>query len=144
MQAFKFGNIRSTTVRTPKVATPSFNLNSGKNMTQFSVRKVAPVFSSSFFLPMRSFSGAMPPLTQQDVTDRVLHIVKNFHRVQSTNEVKPETHFTNDLGLDSLDQVEIMMAIEDEFLIEIPDADADKMHTPADAIKYIMTVPWAK
>lgn len=47
------------------------------------------------------------------------------------------THFQNDMGLDSLDHVEVIMAIEDEFGFEIPDKDAEKLWTPQDLIKYI-------
>jgi len=43
----------------------------------------------------------------------------------------------NDLGLDSLDHVEVIMAIEDEFGFEIPDADAEKLLRPADIVQYI-------
>lgn len=43
----------------------------------------------------------------------------------------------NDLGLDSLDHVEVIMAMEDEFGFEIPDADAEKLLKPADIVKYI-------
>ncbi len=46
-------------------------------------------------------------------------------------------HFVNDLGLDSLDTVELVMAFEDEFAIEIPDADAEKILSCADAVKYL-------
>ena len=50
----------------------------------------------------------------------------------------------NDLGLDSLDTVEVVMAFEDEFAIEIPDADAEKIHSCEDAIKYVLGHPHAK
>jgi len=43
----------------------------------------------------------------------------------------------NDLGLDSLDQVELVMSMEDEFGFEIPDADAEKLFRPVDIIKYV-------
>ena len=43
----------------------------------------------------------------------------------------------NDLGLDSLDHVEIIMAMEDEFGFEIPDTDAEKLLTPADIVRYV-------
>lgn len=46
-------------------------------------------------------------------------------------QIKPAAHFVNDLGLDSLDTVEVVMAIEEEFSIEIPDKDADKIHSGA-------------
>lgn len=55
----------------------------------------------------------------------------------SEHEVKLETKFVNDLGADSLDTVELLMAIEDEFGIEIPDEDAEKMVTVQDVITYL-------
>jgi acyl carrier protein len=52
-------------------------------------------------------------------------------------EVKPESSFVDDLGADSLDTVEIVMALEEEFGIEIPDEDAEKMSTVKEAVGYI-------
>ena len=52
-------------------------------------------------------------------------------------EIKPESSFIDDLGADSLDTVELVMALEEEFGIEIPDENAEKMTTVGDAIKYI-------
>lgn len=52
-------------------------------------------------------------------------------------EIKPESSFVEDLGADSLDTVELVMALEEEFGIEIPDEDAEKMTTVGEAIKYI-------
>lgn len=52
-------------------------------------------------------------------------------------EVTPTASFVNDLGADSLDTVELVMALEEEFGIEIPDEDAEKIATVDDAIKYI-------
>lgn len=52
-------------------------------------------------------------------------------------EVKEESKFVEDLGADSLDVVELVMALEEKFDIEIPDADAEKIITVSDAIKYI-------
>ena len=55
----------------------------------------------------------------------------------SEEEVKPEASFVDDLGADSLDTVEMVMAFEEEFGIEIPDEDAEKIRTVQDAIDYI-------
>jgi acyl carrier protein len=55
----------------------------------------------------------------------------------SENEVVSEAKFVDDLGADSLDLVELVMALEDEYGIEIPDEDAEKIVTVGDAIKYI-------
>ena len=52
-------------------------------------------------------------------------------------EVTPEASFVNDLGADSLDTVELVMALEEAFKIEISDEDAEKISTVADAVKYI-------
>ena len=52
-------------------------------------------------------------------------------------EIKPTASFRDDLGADSLDAVELIMALEEKFGIEIPDADAEAMLTVNDAIKYI-------
>jgi len=54
-----------------------------------------------------------------------------------TAEVKPESNFTDDLGADSLDTVELVMALEEAFEIEIPDEAAEKIETVQDAINYI-------
>lgn len=59
-------------------------------------------------------------------------------------QVTPNAHFQNDMGLDSLDTVEVVMGFEEEFAIEIPDADADKIFSCADAIEYIASQPRAK
>jgi acyl carrier protein len=52
-------------------------------------------------------------------------------------EVTPQASFIDDLGADSLDTVELIMALEEEFNVEIPDEDAEKMTTVGDAIKYV-------
>ena len=52
-------------------------------------------------------------------------------------EVIPEASFVDDLGADSLDTVELVMALEEEFGVEIPDEDAEKIQTVGDAIRYI-------
>uniref|UniRef100_A0A0Q9YP17 Acyl carrier protein n=2 Tax=Candidatus Berkiella cookevillensis TaxID=437022 RepID=A0A0Q9YP17_9GAMM len=53
------------------------------------------------------------------------------------DKVQPESKFVDDLGADSLDTVEMVMALEDEFKIEIPDEEAEKITTLRDAIRYI-------
>jgi acyl carrier protein len=52
-------------------------------------------------------------------------------------EVTPEAHFIEDLGADSLDIVELVMALEEEFGLEIPDEEAEKISTVNDAVEYI-------
>ena len=52
-------------------------------------------------------------------------------------QVKPEAAFVDDLGADSLDQVELVMALEDEFDLEIPDEDAEKLKTVSSVLEYV-------
>ncbi len=68
--------------------------------------------------------------------DRVKAIVVEQLGVAET-EVTPEASFVEDLGADSLDVVELVMALEEEFDVEIPDEDAEKIVTVGEAIKYI-------
>ncbi|MEO0198153.1 MAG: acyl carrier protein [candidate division WOR-3 bacterium] len=55
----------------------------------------------------------------------------------SEDQIKLESRFMEDLGADSLDVVELVMAIEEKFNIEIPDEDAEKIRTVGDAVNYI-------
>lgn len=70
------------------------------------------------------------------VADQVKQIIVEQLGV-SPDDVKAESSFIDDLGADSLDIVELVMALEEEFKMEIPDEDAEKINTVGDAIKYI-------
>ena len=70
------------------------------------------------------------------VADKVTKIVVENLAV-SEDQVTPEARFVEDLGADSLDLVELVMAFEEEFGSDIPDEDAEKLTTVGDAIKYI-------
>jgi len=70
------------------------------------------------------------------VVEKVKSIISEQLGVKP-EEVVPEASFIDDLGADSLDTVELVMALEEEFSIEIPDEDAEKITTVGDAIKYI-------
>lgn len=70
------------------------------------------------------------------VQDKITDIIVEQLGVKR-EEVTPEASFVDDLGADSLDTVELVMALEEEFGIEIPDEDAEKIQTVGDAIKYI-------
>ncbi|MXO72463.1 acyl carrier protein [Alteraurantiacibacter buctensis] len=71
-----------------------------------------------------------------DTADRVKKIVVEHLGVEE-DKVNPEASFIDDLGADSLDIVELVMAFEEEFGVEIPDDAAEKINTVGDAIKYI-------
>jgi len=73
-----------------------------------------------------------------DIATRVKSIIVDKLGVDE-NEVTPEASFTNDLGADSLDTVELIMEFEKEFNIAIPDDQAEKIGTVGEAISYIET-----
>jgi len=71
-----------------------------------------------------------------DVAKRVVDIIVDKLSVEES-EVTKEASFTNDLGADSLDTVELIMEFEKEFDVQIPDEQAEKISTVGDAIDYI-------
>lgn len=122
-----------------------FSLAARTAASRFAVR--ATVQSNAFASlrhsqPLRTFA-ASTFLNPDEVTDRIVTVVKNFDKVDP-DKVVASSKFAEDLGLDSLDSVEVVMAIEDEFAIEIPDAEADKIASIADAVEYISGHPMAK
>jgi len=75
-------------------------------------------------------------MSQEKIFSKVQEIVADQLSVDAS-EVKPEANFQNDLGADSLDTVELVMALEEEFDIEIPDEAAEKITTVQEAVDYI-------
>ncbi|XP_011159272.1 acyl carrier protein, mitochondrial isoform X2 [Solenopsis invicta] len=76
------------------------------------------------------------PKSIKDIEERVLKAVAAYNEVIA-QKLSLESHFMEDLGLDSLDHVEIIMAMEDEFGFEIPDMDAERLLKPKDIVRYI-------
>ena len=70
------------------------------------------------------------------IEDKVKEIIVDQLGVEA-EQVKPEASFIDDLGADSLDTVELVMVFEEEFDLEIPDEDAEKIKSVGDAITYI-------
>ncbi|XP_022718435.1 acyl carrier protein 2, mitochondrial-like [Durio zibethinus] len=103
------------------------------------------IFALTFNAICRGFSDEVKGsfLDKSEVTDRVISVVKNFQKVDPS-KVAPDAHFQNDLGLDSLDTVEVVMALEEEFGFEIPDNEADKISTINLAVEFIASHPQAK
>ena len=75
-------------------------------------------------------------MADANIADRVKQIIVEQLGVDAA-EVTPNAHFVNDLGADSLDTVELVMALEEEFDTEIPDEQAEKIQTVGQAIEYI-------
>ncbi|XP_076459158.1 acyl carrier protein-like [Babylonia areolata] len=74
--------------------------------------------------------------SQDVIQDRILNVLRAYDKINA-EKLTLDSHFINDLGLDSLDQVEIIMAMEDEFGFEIPDADSERLMRPRDIVMYI-------
>jgi acyl carrier protein len=74
--------------------------------------------------------------TVKQIVEKLKQIIREQLGVEEV-EITPTTSFVDDLGADSLDTVELVMAIEEAFDIEIPDNDAEKMRTVQDVIDYI-------
>jgi acyl carrier protein len=70
------------------------------------------------------------------IKERVIDIVAQQLNV-SKDQITEDTHFVNDIGADSLDTVELVMELEEEFDIDIPDDAAEKIQTVGEAIRYI-------
>lgn len=92
-------------------------------------------------LRVASYSAAAG-LSEGQVESRILDVLKSFEKVDPAKLSKTAS-FANDLGLDSLDAVEVVMAIEEEFGVEIPDAEADAITTVQQAVEYISKTPEA-
>jgi acyl carrier protein len=71
-----------------------------------------------------------------DVAERVTKIIVEHLGIDAA-KVKPEASFIEDLGADSLDTVELVMAFEEEFSVEIPDEASEKIMTVGDAVKFL-------
>ncbi|KAK9474770.1 acyl carrier protein [Dipodascopsis tothii] len=100
------------------------------------VRSTAAIRPAAVFLPR--FYSAAAGLGREEVEGRIIEIVKSFDKITDASKITPQATFANDLGLDSLDTVEVVMAIEEEFSIEIPDKEADEIKSIGQAIDYIL------
>ena len=75
-------------------------------------------------------------MSDNSLADRISKIIVEQLGVNE-DQVKPEAKFIEDLGADSLDTVELVMALEEEFETEIPDEDAEKLQSVGDVIKFV-------
>ena len=91
---------------------------------------------SQSFQNKESFINILKKKIMSEIESKVKAIIVDKLGVDEA-EVKPEASFTNDLGADSLDTVELIMEFEKEFGISIPDDKAEKIGTVGDAIAYI-------
>ncbi|PYH71463.1 acyl carrier protein [Aspergillus vadensis CBS 113365] len=135
---------RSAVVRSLRASVP----RAVKTPAPFQIRS-SPVARPAQFAPRFAYQGvrlysAPAGLNKDEVEGRIVNLLKNFDKVSDASKINGASHFANDLGLDSLDTVEVVMAIEEEFSIEIPDKEADSIHSGyCDAGEHILTIPSA-
>ncbi|PYH51809.1 acyl carrier protein [Aspergillus niger CBS 101883] len=135
---------RSAVVRSLRASVP----RAVKTPAPFQIRS-SPVARPAQFAPRFAYQGvrlysAPAGLNKDEVEGRIVNLLKNFDKVRSQSRINGASHFANDLGLDSLDTVEVVMAIEEEFSIEIPDKEADSIHSVDKAVEYILGQPDGK
>ncbi|CAG8231973.1 unnamed protein product [Penicillium salamii] len=165
---FRSAIVRSLRASAPRVVkTPApFHIRSSPiaAIPQFTPFQGARLYSAPAGLPKNEAEGRIVNLLKN--FDKVRHIVfpgetrhssamdeiskkhkhcanwLSFHpQVSDASKINGASHFSNDLGLDSLDTVEVVMAIEEEFSIEIPDKEADQIHSVEKAVEYILAQP---
>lgn len=107
-------------------------------MFRFAARSVRAPASRIFFphlvQPLRFY--ALGPITKDEVATRAFEALKTISALQEST-ITLESNFTKDLGLDSLDTVEALVALEEEFDMEIPDKVSDDIKTVGEAVDYI-------
>ncbi|KPU78068.1 uncharacterized protein Dana_GF24455, isoform D [Drosophila ananassae] len=121
----------ASTLATKRIASAAVVQTHARMMHRITMPAIASQMSQNFVA--RNYSAKS---TIEDIKFRVLKVVSAYDKV-TADKLNVESHFINDLGLDSLDHVEVIMAMEDEFGFEIPDSDAEKLLKPADIIKYV-------
>ncbi|KAJ1356675.1 hypothetical protein KIN20_014414 [Parelaphostrongylus tenuis] len=117
-------------------------------LTQLAVPRVMMMSTMSHRAPQRLVGGLKTttiqarsysekaPLTRKTLEDRIILVLSLYDKIDP-KKLTLDSDFVQDLGLDSLDHVEVIMAMEDEFGFEIPDGDADRLKTPRDIFQYI-------
>ena len=134
----------SVSARTPSASPPSWSGDDAQTARPVAVQTRSIVST----MPMRGDELAEAAadatyISKDAAAARVMDVLKDFGKVDPA-KVTDSSNFVEDLGLDSLDTVELVMAFEEEFMVELDDADAEKIHTVPDAISFFSTHPMAK
>ncbi|GMG33005.1 oxidoreductase activity protein [[Candida] boidinii] len=95
--------------------------------------------SSTLNLNNIRFYSHAPPLTKEIITERIIELLESYSKIKEGANISMSTSFSKDLGLDSFDTVEIIMEMENEFSIIIPDHEADEIKTVGQAVEYIVS-----
>lgn len=77
------------------------------------------------------------PYVTNDVNKRVIDVIRTFNKSKGSKRIETSYSLSKDLGLDSLDTVELIVALEEEFSMEFPDKEAERMKTVAQLVDYV-------
>ncbi|XP_046965529.1 acyl carrier protein, mitochondrial isoform X2 [Vanessa cardui] len=127
---------KSTTYKTPVVCRLSTVALQQKYHTVKAIARTYNIQQLQNGRKRQFATGPVRKITQEEIAERVMKVCKAYDKLVST-QLSLDSHFINDLGLDSLDHVEIIMAMEDEFGFEIPDSDAERLLKPKDIVQYV-------
>lgn len=126
----------STMFRTALARTLRLNTASLSTQRIAALPKLAiPQFAQA----SRSYAG-FPALTRDIARERIIELLEGYDKV-TTKDISEKSNFVTDLGLDSLDVVEVVMEVEHEFNIQIPDHEADSLKTVGQTVDYILSQP---
>lgn len=110
------------------------NVLGTQGLPRIAQRTPIRMISNTGFTGIRGYATRSRP----EVLSRVIDVVKSFDKASATSEIKDTTLFHKDLGLDSLDTVELLVAIEEEFDLEIPDKVADELRSVGETVDFIL------
>ncbi|XP_065173487.1 acyl carrier protein, mitochondrial isoform X2 [Atheta coriaria] len=133
MKSLRLVSRQASFLRTYATRPTTFAVTKFVRRNQLEAQILAP---STMQYRMYSPEVIKTKLTEGEIKDRVLKVCASYDKV-TADKLSLDSHFINDLGLDSLDHVEVIMAMEDEFGFEIPDADAEKLLKPGDIVRYV-------
>lgn len=77
-------------------------------------------------------------IKREELFLQIRELLSKEFNIANKENIKPESRFIEDLGLDSVDAIQVVMALEREFDFEIPDRDAEKIYTVSEAVDYIL------
>jgi len=119
-----------------QMANEKFQMRNGKLLCSARTQKLNKDRQECLSYVIRYFKEEQNEMPDPEIESKVKQIIVDELGVDE-NEVTPNARFIDDLGADSLDTVELVMRFEEEFGIEIPDEDAEKIQSVRDAYNYI-------
>lgn len=114
-----------------------------QSTSRFAIKSV----SNNLFINNKTYNNQVrfyshaPELTKEIITERVIELLESYSKTAEGVTITNETSFSKDLGYDSFDIVEVVMELEYEFSILIPDKEADEIKTVGQAVDFIAEQP---